>query len=209
MSSIQTITPLAQQALPATPSVPVGTAGTVTEHLPGRDAAVTLNISPSSRLQSGRDNAIALGNRARAADATFERALALVQDMKTQLGAITKQFPPFANDDNERVRYLNNFSGLRKQVESLTFPPEPKAAGAWAQVRFPAERLDVTIPDLDPANASDADIVQAEDQLGRIGADLTRQRESLYDSVMAALGGSAEADQALVLAQAVRARLAA
>lgn len=210
MSTIETITPLAPQALPTLQYVPTpGVPGSVPERASGSDAAVSLNISPSSRLQSDRDTVIALGNRARATDATFERALDLVKDMKAQASAITKQFPPFAADSDERVRYLNNFSSLRKQVEALTFPSKPEASGDWSQVSFPAERLNLDIPSLDPASSSDGEIAQAEVELERISADLASQRESLYDSVMAALGDNTEAELARALSQELRTKLAA
>ncbi|NTV95755.1 MAG: hypothetical protein HGA75_10100 [Thiobacillus sp.] len=210
MSTIQTITPLAPQVLSAPSNLPAAAgSGSVVVRTSGTIGSdVNLNISPTSRLQSERDAAIELGNRARTADTTFEHALELVKDMKTQLKAITKQFPPFATDSDERIRYLNEFSSLRKQVEALTFPPQPEAVGAWAQVQFPPERLNWDIPVLDPRASSDQAIAKAETELERINTDLTGQRESLYASVMAALGGHAETELALVQSHAVRALLA-
>jgi hypothetical protein len=211
MTTIQTITPLLPQQLPALPYPPTNSAGAGSSveftHSSNGSDAVKLNISPSSRLQSDRDIPIALGNRARDTDATFERALDLVKDMKAQVTAITKQFPPFATDSDERIRYLNSFSSLRKQVEALTFPSEPEAVGAWNQVQFPAKDMNLGIPSLDPITASDQEVFQAEADLELIHADLTRQRVSLYDSVMAALGDHSDAEQALMLSQEVRDRL--
>jgi hypothetical protein len=211
MSTIQTITPFSPQAMPALAYAPTsaGPPESTVERTPSSNGsdAVKLNISPSSRLQSDRDAAIALGNRARDTDATFERALDLVKDMKAQVTAITKQFPPFATDSDERIRYLNSFSSLRKQVEALSFPSEPEAVGAWNQVQFPPKDMNFGIPSLDPITASDQEVFQAEADLERIHADLTRQRVSLYDSVMAAMGDHSDAEQALMLSQEVRDRL--
>lgn len=40
------------------------------------------------------------------------------------LGAIVKRYPPYAQDDSERIDLLNQVTGLRKQIEALNFPPE-------------------------------------------------------------------------------------
>jgi hypothetical protein len=167
-----------------------------------------VEISISSRLQSGREVAIALGARARAADTTFDRSLRLVEDMKSQLTSITKQFPPFAADSSERFQFLNNFSGLRAQIESLTFPPEPKASGEWSGVDFPPERMDWDVPFLDPANATDEQVQQAEVALERLGQSLMHRRQSFHES-MAAVIGENGADHARSLSLELRHRLAA
>ncbi len=173
------------------------------------DAEVTrVVLSESARVQAWRDDAVALGQRAREADTALAKAIDLVKQMKAQLSAVTKQFPPFPADSEERFRYLNGFSGLRAQVESLTFPPEPASEGNWAGIRFPPERIGWDIPRLDPATADDAAVQAAEAQVGRIADDLVQRRQSLFDSVARVAGGGYGVDQARQLVEHIRAVIA-
>jgi hypothetical protein len=54
---------------------------------------------------------------------TAEKAGQLLNRMESELGAVVKMYPPYPVDSPERVQMLNNFGGLRKQIEALTFPP--------------------------------------------------------------------------------------
>lgn len=154
---------------------------------PGKDAP-RVELSVPSRLLSSRETALSLGVRARETEAVFDQSLGLIAGMKAQLTAITKQFPPFAGDDPERFRYLNAFSGLRAQIESLTFPPEPKASGDWVGVEFPDEEMTWDLPLLDPESASDADVHTALDVLEQLGRTLGSQRQAFHGSLAALVG---------------------
>lgn len=161
-------------------------------------------LSESARLQAWRDGAVALGQRAREADVALAKAIDLVKQMKAQLSAVTKQFPPFPADSEERFRYLNGFSGLRALVESLTFPPVPASDGNWGGIRFPPERIGWDLPRLDPATADDAAVQAAEVQVERIVDDLGQRRQSLFDSVARVAGGDLGADHARQLVERIR-----
>lgn len=164
-------------------NVEAGVARTTAQQTePGREVPI-VELSVPSRLLSSRETALSLGIRVRETEAVFDQSLRLIADMKAQLTAITKQFPPFAGDDPERFRYLNAFSGLRAQIESLTFPPEPKASGEWAGVEFPAEGMGWDLPLLDPQSASDADVHTALDALEQLGQALGRQRQAFHASM--------------------------
>lgn len=173
----------------------------------GGPDSVQVEISASSRLQSDRHAAITMGNHAREVDAMLKSVAALTEEMKEQLLSITKQFPPFAAGSDDRFQFLNGFSGLRAQFESLTFPAEPDVNDEWSQVRLHTEQLNWDIPALDSATASDEDIHMAESVLERIIGDIQQQRRNLYDSVISVIGGEPGVDEARMLAQAVKERL--
>mgnify|MGYP001129740655 CR=1 FL=1 len=188
MATIESISTLSQ--IGATQPLPLGTKpGRSDLHAnpSTREATANVAISPPSKLQSERELSLALGQRVRETDATLTRAMTLVDGMREQLGKITKQFPPFAQDDDERLRFLNSFSSLRAQVEALTFPRDPQATGEWNQIEFPPERMNWDIPRLD-AHASDAVVRSAELALEQTGAKLLAQRQSLYQSVIGVVG---------------------
>lgn len=189
MTTIQVVTHLASQASASQPQA--GMAGTARGDLPAQwsPPAGGVSISSPSRLQSERDAAIALGQRAHAVEATFTRMMALVEGMKAQLGGITKQFPPFAADSDDRSRFLSEFSGLRAQIESLTFPPEPTATGEWRTVEFPPPRMDWDIPRLE--NAGDEAVLRAEKLVNALGEDLARRHQRFRDSIGQLTGAEA------------------
>lgn len=162
-----------------------------------------VEISTPSRLQSDRDAAIEVGNYARRLDVALVRAGSLVDRMKEQLLVITKQFPPFAADSSERFQYLNSFSGLRAQFESLTFPPEPEVAGEWAGLIIPAGNFGWDIPSLDPSKATDDEIRKAEAEIDKINGDIEQQRQSLHSLVSSALGGQERVEEARLLSQSI------
>lgn len=111
----------------------------------GQDAnssQVTISQEARDRLQgevSVSDAKTAIGQR--------------LGQMKEALTAIVKQYPPYTVEDRRRVQYLQLFSGLRKEIEALTTPlgqSVEQSAKAVAQV-----------PTLDPAKASDQEVVAA------------------------------------------------
>lgn len=211
MSTIQSVSALGALDITAPPALAekaMSYSDTVSIKNGTPTPTTNIEISPSSRLQSERELSIALGARTRSVDATFGQAIELIEGMKEQLTQITKQYPPFASDNNERVQYLNNFSGLRAQIEALTFKGEPRPSDKWASLKFPTEQPSWDIPSLNPTQATDQEIREAEAYLTRINVNLTEQRQSLYDSVMAALSDSASPDQVRKIAQQLSGYLA-
>lgn len=212
MSTIQAISSHFTQPQAPSPTQDAAAPGTTSQgpslFRPTEADTARVEISTISRVQSERDAAISLGGRARSADATFERALELVKGMKEQLTNITKQFPPYATDNSERIQFLNGFSGLKAQVQSLTFPSDPEATGEWTQVKFPPERIDWEIPELDPTSASDEAIRLAEDKLAQAETLILKDQQDLYDSVAGTSKDSAGDEQALMLSQQIKDRLA-
>lgn len=207
MATIESISTLSQISPPLSPPAGAkpGRGDTRANH-PTPEAAANIAFSPPSKLQSERELSLALGQRVRDSDATLARATTLVEGMREQLGKITKQFPPFAQDDDERLRFLNTFSSLRAQVEALTFPRAPEAPGEWNQVQFPPERMNWDIPRLD-TQSSDAAVRSAEAALEQTAAELQQHRQNLYDSVVGVVGDHS-AESARELALSLRDQLA-
>jgi len=112
---------------------------------------------------------------------TAEKAGQLLNKMESELGAVVKMYPPYPVDSPERVQLLNNFGGLRRQIEALTFPPEESldALGRLLgdQANGKADASEVAkaaslvkepmwdILALDSMTASDADVRKTLDQI--------------------------------------------
>lgn len=65
----------------------------------------------------------------RIADKAMGEIEANVEQMESEVEMFLKQYPPFPPGSEERVKYLNCFALLRKQIDQLAFPPD---AGAQA-----------------------------------------------------------------------------
>lgn len=77
-----------------------------------------------------------------------------LSQMKEALTEIVKQYPPYSVEDRRRVQYLQLFSGLRKEIEALTTP-------LGQSVEQSAKAVAQQVPSLDPAKASDQEVVAA------------------------------------------------
>lgn len=136
----------------------------------------------------------------------------LLAKIKEQLLNIVKQYPPFAQDDPQRLAYLNAITGLRKQLDALTFPPEQtqrdasSASGPGLEEvpSLPANPLkgDLSIPDLDPASAADEDVQQALTAVNAIHDKVKEVRAALWQDVVRYVGESNLGLQANSRAQA-------
>lgn len=89
-------------------------------------SAAASNISPSYQtLSEATAKLNAVADSVRQADVTMESIGRTVDRMKGALEGIVKNFPPFPPGSEKRVALLKTFSGLRNEIEKLTFPPEP------------------------------------------------------------------------------------
>ncbi|MDD5390008.1 MAG: hypothetical protein PHD37_11715 [Gallionellaceae bacterium] len=116
---------------------------------------------------------------------TVGQAGQLLGKVEKNLGEIVKMYPPYPIDNPQRISLLNEISGLRKEIEGLTFPP---AAAVDAVGHLFANQTDTTakgdattakpdaslaavkdqpwdLPKLDPRTASDAEVSKALDQV--------------------------------------------
>jgi len=72
--------------------------------------------------------------------------------MSGSLEAIVKNYPPFPQGSEERVRWLRSYSGLREVIERLTIPPDTGEAGtlrAGQKTEEPAAPLDNWVLSID------------------------------------------------------------
>ncbi|UFS72420.1 hypothetical protein LPW11_09545 [Geomonas sp. RF6] len=92
-------------------------------------AAVTLTELPQGRysdfLRQKEDYGAAAADL-REKDQALEKLSQKIGSLKEPLQAIVKQYPPFSPEDKERVEFLKQYAGLRKEIDALTVPrPAP------------------------------------------------------------------------------------
>ncbi len=131
-----------------------------------------------------------------------------VEQMESEIQMFVKQYPPYPQGSKERSELLNNFAALRKQIDRLTFPPDPFAqqiigragsgerAEAW-NLKIGKHRLDQTIrrqpvhtgaeglnlPQM-PPDASDRAIKEMQRALGAARRMVADRRSGLAADVM-------------------------
>jgi len=135
---------------------------------------------------------------------TADKASQLLIMMESELGEVVKMYPPYPVDSPERVQLLNNFGGLRKQIESLTFPPAESldAVGRLLSDQVGGksdENVDASqvvknaalvkepmwdIPALDSMTASDADVRETLDQVKSTKFVLEDLQKELWKDVV-------------------------
>ncbi|WP_126444179.1 hypothetical protein [Sulfuricystis multivorans] len=120
-----------------------------------------------ARLQSAKDGLqnSALVDRQRLNDA--ETVQKLAREMRANLMAIVKNYPPFPPDSEDRKRYLEMVVGLRREMEALMVPP-PDKGGPPALSEDGRAALGRLTP-----SSSDAEVAAAADALATLEAGLT------------------------------------
>lgn len=63
----------------------------------------------------------------RIADQAMAEIGANIEQMESEVQMFVKQYPPYPPGSDERQQLLNRFAALRKQIDRLTFPPDPFA----------------------------------------------------------------------------------
>ncbi|MDR3395064.1 MAG: hypothetical protein P4L70_08720 [Parasulfuritortus sp.] len=150
-----------------------------------------VSISSTAGIQLGRDQSISGGKLINQADQTLAKQQDTLSHMNEKLAAIIKQYPPYGEQDPQRVAYLKEFSGLRKELESLQVPRDPQAESTLPKtVNFPSQGKGLSIPSLDWA-ASDKQVANAAQHVQASISQVAGQRADLAQSVQSALGGSA------------------
>jgi hypothetical protein len=143
--------------------------------LPGQQQeTVSINSSSGSvaTLTDRKEDAVRTAQSARDTGKTLDRAEELLDDMAALVGAV-KNYPPFPAGNEERVQYINSIDGLRKEMQSLTFPP---VAPEYEPVFYPQEDK---FPPLDAQVPSDAAVLAFGDAVKVVRNDVTTAREAL------------------------------
>jgi len=117
------------------------------------------------RLQNERQNSVAAAIRD--TDRAARELGQKIDRMKEPLQAIVKNFPPFAPQDQERVKLLMSYTAIRKEIDQLTLPPPPSVVEARRQVVLP-EPLGM--------DADDSQIADHLDKLDATAQSLTALR---------------------------------
>lgn len=115
--------------------------GAVTAEVRPSHVSTQVAISTQARQSLSQENE---------ADSAREGIVHRLGKMKEALDAIVKQYPPYRTEDKRRQEYLELFSGLRKEIESIA--PETRSL----QEGKPTHQL----PQLGP-RAADQDVALA------------------------------------------------
>jgi hypothetical protein len=169
-----------------------------------RRAGIAKSAAEFNRLsaQDNRRNAIA--TNIRTMDQTMETVARTIEAMKTELVGLSKTYPPYPMDDQERAKRLRNYAGLRAIIDRLTVPPKQTMEQRDQQIdaTLPDDYTTIIdsngmtktvlkedlhigpsgiyIPQMSPQGAlDDAMIQQAIHQLSQAGGTIQAQREAL------------------------------
>jgi hypothetical protein len=155
-----------------------------------------VSISPAATIQLGQDRTIQGGKLINQTDQAYAKQQGLLNKMGGQLQAILKQFPPYGTEDPERVAFLKEFSGLRKEIEALQFPKDPQTEqGLPKGLNWVGQGSVPSLPILSGTSATDHQVADAAAQVQSAYDQVTAQRQALAHSVHTALGGNAYANQ--------------
>ena len=110
----------------------------------------------------------------------------IVDDMKTSLDTIIKNYPPYSLENKERIDQLMSYSSLKKQIMSLMVPAPPPpiyedVKHLWEDL-FSAPNGTLQTPTL-PLDAPDSHVNAAVKQLGVISGQIGLVQESRSSSV--------------------------
>lgn len=130
----------------------------------------------------------------------MNQASGLFDQVSQNLAVIVKMYPPYPVGSAQRAAILNEVSGLRKQIEQLTFPP-PESLKLMDQVLGPqagsANSSDVQgaeasvkrgvsgLAALEPSSASDVAVGQALDQVDSLRSKLQDVSTKMWRDVTA------------------------
>ena len=148
------------------------------------EAAASLSLYAQKVAQrSGQSEGMTeVAVEVRKANSALGEAGEILGKIKENLTQIVKQYPPFAQESNQRVELLNAISGLRKQLEALAFPPERKSQDAVPIPLYP-EKSDVLMAILDPKKSTDEEVRSALDEVQRLQDGLANRREQMWKNV--------------------------
>jgi hypothetical protein len=110
----------------------------------------------------------------------------IMGQMKSELGKIVKNFPPFPPESAERRDILMSYQAIREQIASMTIPPPPapvyeRVQHLWKEL-LPANKNSLDTPALS-LNATDSQVHQADEQLTFTRVAVTQLRESIGASL--------------------------
>jgi archaellum component FlaC len=116
----------------------------------------------------------------------LKQASNIVEDMKTSLDNIIKNYPPFSLVNQERINQLMSYSSLKKQIISLMVPAPPtpvyeKVQHLWEDL-FSGSNNTIQTPTL-PLDVPDTHIKAAATQLNVISDQVGLLQDALGNSI--------------------------
>lgn len=93
-------------------------------HDPVRPVAVTNHRNDFNRVQKINDTFNMVAFNLRVTFTALDSIEKKVDRMHDRLKIQVKNFPPFLPGSEERMKFLKNFNTFRKQIDSMTFPPD-------------------------------------------------------------------------------------
>ena len=76
------------------------------------------------KIQTINDTFNMVASNIRVTDTVLDSIEKKVDRMHDQLKTYVKNFPPFLSGGEERLKFLKSFNTFRKQIDSMTFPPD-------------------------------------------------------------------------------------
>ena len=118
----------------------------------------------------------------------LETSAKRVDEMKTPLSQIIKQFPPYGPESQERMELLMSYNGLQREIKALMVPPPPppiyeKVQHLW-QGLFSDRDGTISAPQL-PTDAPDSHVKIAAAQLDSLSEQIGVMSDELSNSVKA------------------------
>ncbi|OYY95904.1 MAG: hypothetical protein B7Y41_01065 [Hydrogenophilales bacterium 28-61-23] len=172
----------------------------------GQATVATQVAGVFAQLQVGQDSLNKAASVVREVGNAVEKAGQLLDKVESSLSAIVKMYPPYPIGSPERVLLLNDLTGLRKQIDALTFP-RPDAVDTVGQllgtrgdavtkagdtavtavssdaVKAIKDRL-WEIPVLDPSVATDADVSKVLGQVKALNSSLEDFQTGMWKDVV-------------------------
>lgn len=110
----------------------------------------------------------------------------IVEEMKTTLDKIIKNYPPYSLENKERIDQLMNYSSLKKQILSLMVPAPPppiyeNVKHLWEDL-FSGNNNTIQTPTL-PTDVPDAHVKSAASQLDNLSHQIGLLQDALGSSV--------------------------
>lgn len=146
-----------------------------------------------SRIQAQKAAQGETAGRIRQAGAFLDGVEEKIDRMNDSLTGIVKHYPPFPPGSEERVQRLESFSAFRKEIERLTFPPEPfgdtivethsgETDVSVPPFAFPA-MAELGIPELGvgPSEATEEEIHDALESLAKAKGLVDEKRQALQN----------------------------
>ena len=209
------------RALAHAPVSPVGLASGGGEGKARTDPAVPAAVSGvHAQIRLAKDAMAEAALRIRLAQSGLEKADGVLAEAEVNLTQIVKQYPPFAQDSPQRIAYLNAITGLRKQLEALSFPPVraregpgsvPASGIDWRELLPPQPVLprqgDLSIPELVPDTATDGDVTRALNAVVGAREQVALMKQGMWDEV-ARFVGSLDVNRAVSQAGEVKSYVA-